>query len=262
MADRNSLSIHSLILDMDGVLWRDSQPLGNLPDIFERIDKLGWKVCLATNNSTASIEEYLLKIGSLGVNLQPQQVITSSLATAHYLCRRYPSGGKVYIIGETGLIQALEERGYTQSEEDALAVVVGFDRQVTYEKLCRATLLIRSGLPFIATNSDKTYPTPQGLAPGAGAILSALETATDIKPHVVGKPAPELYQVALERMGADVETTLVVGDRLETDIAGAQALGCLTALVLTGVTSNQEAHAWRPAPDWIADDLTNLLKNF
>lgn len=262
MADRNSLSIHSLILDMDGVLWRDSQPLGNLPDIFERIDKLGWKVCLATNNSTASIEEYLLKIGSLGVNLQPQQVITSSLATAHYLCRKYPSGGQVYIIGETGLIQALEERGYTQSEEDALAVVVGFDRQVTYEKLCRATLLIRSGLPFIATNSDKTYPTPQGLAPGAGAILSALETATDIKPHVVGKPAPELYQVALERMGADVETTLVVGDRLETDIAGAQALGCLTALVLTGVTSNQEAHAWRPAPDWIADDLTNLLKNF
>lgn len=262
MADRNLPSIHSLILDMDGVLWRDSQPLGNLPDIFERIDKLGWKVCLATNNSTASIEEYLLKIGSLGVNLQPQQVITSSLATAHYLCRRYPSGGKVYIIGETGLIQALEEKGYTQSEEDALAVVVGFDRQVTYEKLCRATLLIRSGLPFIATNSDKTYPTPQGLAPGAGAILSALETATDIKPHVVGKPAPELYQVALERMGADVETTLVVGDRLETDIAGAQALGCLTALVLTGVTSNQEAHAWRPAPDWIADDLTNLLKNF
>lgn len=262
MADRNSLSIHSLILDMDGVLWRDSQPLGNLPDIFERIDKLGWKVCLATNNSTASIEEYLLKIGSLGVNLQPQQVITSSLATAHYLFRKYPNGGQVYIIGETGLIQALEERGYTQSEEDALAVVVGFDRQVTYEKLCRATLLIRSGLPFIATNSDKTYPTPQGLAPGAGAILSALETATDIKPHVVGKPAPELYQVALERMGADVETTLVVGDRLETDIAGAQALGCLTALVLTGVTSNQEAHAWRPAPDWIADDLTNLLKNF
>lgn len=262
MADRNSLSIHSLILDMDGVLWRDSQPLGNLPDIFERIDKLGWKVCLATNNSTASVEEYLLKIGSLGVNLQPQQVITSSLATAHYLFRKYPNGGQVYIIGETGLIQALEEKGYTQSEEDALAVVVGFDRQVTYEKLCRATLLIRSGLPFIATNSDKTYPTPQGLAPGAGAILSALETATDIKPHVVGKPAPELYQVALERMGADVETTLVVGDRLETDIAGAQALGCLTALVLTGVTSNQEAHAWRPAPDWIADDLTNLLKNF
>lgn len=262
MADRNSLSIHSLILDMDGVLWRDSQPLGNLPDIFERIDKLGWKVCLATNNSTASVEEYLLKIGSLGVNLQPQQVITSSLATAHYLFRKYPNGGQVYIIGETGLIQALEEKGYTQSEEDALAVVVGFDRQVTYEKLCRATLLIRSGLPFIATNSDKTYPTPQGLAPGAGAILSALETATDIKPHVVGKPAPELYQVALERMGADVETTLVVGDRLETDIAGAQALGCLTALVLTGVTSNQEAHAWRPAPDWIADDLTNLLNNF
>lgn len=262
MADRNVPPIHSLILDMDGVLWRDKQPLGNLPDIFAQIDKLGWRVVLATNNSTASTKEYLQKITSLGVSLQPHQVVTSSLATAHYLNRKYPGGGQVYIIGETGLVQALEGRGYTHGEKDPLAVVVGLDRQLTYDKLCRATLLIRSGLPFIATNSDITFPTPQGLAPGAGAILSALETASDTKPHVVGKPAPELYQVALERMEAEVETTLVVGDRLETDIAGAQVLGCLTALVLSGATSMQEAKAWRPAPDWIADDLTSLLKNF
>jgi len=104
------------------------------------------------------------------------------------------------------------------------------DRQVTYNKLKQATLLIRSGLPFIGTNPDRTFPTPQGLVPGSGAILAALEAATDQTPLILGKPSPEMYQVAMERMSVRPENTLVIGDRLETDIVGAQRLGCLTAL--------------------------------
>jgi len=122
-----------------------------------------------------------------------------------------------------------------------------------------ASLLVRSGAPFIATNPDKTLPTPVGLVPGAGTLVAAVQTATDVAPYYVGKPAPELYNLALERLGTSPVNTLVVGDRLETDIAGAQALGCLTALVLSGATTAEMAAGWRPAPDCIARDLADLL---
>jgi 4-nitrophenyl phosphatase len=135
------------------------------------------------------------------------------------------------------------------------------DRTLTYDKLSRATLLLRAGTPFVATNSDRTFPTPNGLVPGAGAIVAALQTASDVAPFVVGKPGPEMYRVALESMGASPEETLVVGDRLETDIAGAQALGCRTALVLSGVATRAEGLAWKPGLDWIADDLASLLQH-
>jgi 4-nitrophenyl phosphatase len=140
-----------------------------------------------------------------------------------------------------------------------LAVIVGMDRQITYDKLRRATMLIRSGVPFIGTNPDKTFPTPEGLVPGTGALIAALEAATSIQPIIVGKPSPEMYLVAMERMGSSPATTVVVGDRLETDIAGGQQLGCKTGLVLSGVTNIKAAQSWVPSPDWIEPDLTALL---
>jgi len=112
---------------------------------------------------------------------------------------------------------------------------------------------------FIATNTDRTYPTPAGLAPGAGSIVTALEVATDQRPTVIGKPSPEMYLLAMERMNTIPSNTLVVGDRLETDIEGAQAIGCLSALVLSGVTLPEQAYAWRPQPDCITADLTSLI---
>jgi 4-nitrophenyl phosphatase len=134
------------------------------------------------------------------------------------------------------------------------------DRTLTYEKLTRATLLIRSGAQFIGSNPDRTFPTPEGLAPGAGAILAALEAATDQQPLILGKPAPELYRIAMRRMNVGPENTLVVGDRLGTDVIGAQQLGCRTGLVLSGVTTLEAAREWDPAPDWIAKDLSDLLE--
>ena len=255
----NNRTIKALILDMDGVLWRESQTIGDLPAIFSRIQLCGLKVSLATNNSTLSVGQYLQKFHSFGVTLTPEQIVNSSMAVVHYLSKRYPNGGDVHIIGEDGLIQTLAKSGFQQGEGVILAVIVSMDRQLTYEKLRRAALLIRSGVPFIGTNPDKTFPTPEGLAPGAGAILAAIEAATSVAPVIVGKPSPEMYIVAMERMGATPETTLVVGDRLETDIAGGQQLGCQTGLVLSGVTSPDAARSWVPAPDWIEPDLTALL---
>ncbi len=251
--------VEALILDMDGVLWRDNQPIGDLPAIFSIIKRRGWKVTLATNNATLSVEQYLEKLGRFGVILAPEQIVNSTMAAVHYLSQRYPMGGSVFVVGESSLIRTLAESNFVHSEQATLAVVAGMDRQVTYEKLRRATLLIRSGVPFIGTNPDKTFPTPEGLVPGAGAILAAIEAATSTQPIIVGKPSPEMYQVALERMGVSPASTLVVGDRLETDVAGGQQLGCKTGLVLSGVTGFQAARAWIPAPDWIEPDLTTLI---
>jgi 4-nitrophenyl phosphatase len=261
--NRRALSVPSglkaLILDMDGVLWRADQAIGDLPEIFRQIKARHLKVLLATNNSTRSVDQYVQKLAGFGVQIEAWQVINSSQATAHYLKERYPQGGAVYVVGEEGLFQALSEKGFRQDRQGAQAVVVGMDRQITYDKLKRATLLVRSGIPLIATNPDRTFPTPEGLVPGAGSIIAALEAATDVEAFVVGKPSQEMFKVALERLQATAAETLAVGDRLETDIAGAQAVGCKTALVLSGVTTESAARTWQPAPDFIFSDLTELV---
>lgn len=260
MTKIDSKNIKSIILDMDGVLWRDNEPIGDLPEIFSKINHRGWQVTLATNNATRTIDQYIEKLSTFGVQLQPDQIINSAQAAASYLKNLLPSGGNVYCVGESALANTLIEEGFKISTDDAIAVVVGMDRQLTYEKLLTATLLIRSGAKFIATNPDRTFPTPAGLVPGTGATLAALEAASEVQPIVVGKPAPEMYQIAIQRMRTLPESTLVVGDRLETDIAGAQKIGCRSALVLSGVTSVQKAHAWEPELDWLAEDLSSLLE--
>jgi 4-nitrophenyl phosphatase len=252
--------IKGFILDMDGVIWRDRQPIGDLPWIFSEIRRMGCRVTLATNNATLSADKFADKLAGFGVQVEPWQVVTSSQATGEYLARRFPGGGPVYIIGEDGLISTLAGYGFYASNHSPLAVVAGMDRQLTYEKLRAGTLFIRSGVLFVGTNPDRTLPTPEGLTPGAGSILAALETASDTRPILIGKPAPEMYKVALERLGTTAEETLVVGDRVETDIAGAQAIHCKTALVLSGATSIQDAGAWRPAPNFICTDLQELIQ--
>ena len=259
MGASNTSKVKALILDMDGVLWRDNQPIGDLLAIFSTIKQRGWKVTLATNNATLSVEQYLEKLARFGVNLAAEQIVNSTMAVIHYLSEHHPHGGSVYIVGESSLIQTLAESNFINSEKATLAVIVAMDRGVTYEKLRRATLLIRSGVPFIGTNPDKTFPTPEGIVPGAGAILAAVEAATSMQPIILGKPSPEMYRVALERMGVSPASTVVVGDRLETDIAGGQQLGCRTGLVLSGVTGLKAARTWVPSPDWIEPDLTALL---
>ena len=260
MVTKVTTSINAVILDMDGVLWRDDQPIGNLPNIFQTLGDLGWKSTLATNNASRSVEQYLQKLDNFGVILQPHQIVTSAEATAHYLLNQHPNGGKVYVVGGAGLEHTLQKYGFEISETDVVAVVVSFDRRLTYEKLERATLLLRAGAPLIGTNPDRSFPTPLGLVPGAGAILAAVALASDVDPLIIGKPEPEMYRVAMQRMGSSPATTLVIGDRLETDIAGAQKLGCMTALMLSGVTSVQTARNWSPPPDWISTDLEELLR--
>lgn len=255
--DLNSIS--ALILDMDGVLWRGAQPLGDLPAIFEQIAQRGWNFALATNNSTRTVDEYVQKLAKLSVRVEPWQVITSAEATANYLFTRFPEGGNVFVVGENGLVQTLKEKGFKAGQEDVIAVIAGLDKGLSYEKLSQATHLVLQGAAFIGTNPDLTYPTPTGLAPGAGAIIAALEAATGKSAKIIGKPASDMFLQALKRLGTSPDETLVIGDRLETDIAGAQAAGCWTALALSGVTTKEQAKAWTPNPDLILPDLAGLF---
>lgn len=252
-------SIKALILDMDGVLWRDKTPIGDLAHLFNLLSTIGLKVILATNNSTLNAESYVQKLGGFGVNLSPKHIINSSLTTAYYLKKISPEGGSVYIIGEAGLIDDLRDAGFYHTERDPQYVVVGMDRMLTYDKLRQATLFVNHGSKFIATNPDKTFPTPEGLVPGAGAIVAALEASTGKEAYVTGKPSPEMYLYALKELGSNPNETLVVGDRLETDIAGAQKISCATALVLSGVTDHDAAMNWSPRPDLIADNFENVV---
>jgi 4-nitrophenyl phosphatase len=287
MLDKLFPPVRGLILDMDGVLWRDDTPIGDLPAIFDRIHSRGLKVTLATNNASKTVNEYLEKLRGFGVTLEPWQIITSSEATAHVLAERFAphrlppnsknlggvsrpkgedEGGRaVFVIGENGIVTALREKGFTpitdpNDETRPVAVVSSFDRQLTFQKLRRATLHVRAGAPLYATNADRSFPTPDGLIPGAGSILAALETATDVKAIVIGKPSPFMMGIAMERMGLTKDDVLVVGDRLETDIAGGQAVKARTALVLSGVTTLEQANEWKPKPDLIAKDLGELVK--
>lgn len=252
--------ISSLILDMDGVLWREPEPIGNLPHIFDRIKQAGMKVLMATNNASRTPQQHLEKIASYGIsNLEPWQVVSSIDATAAYLAREYPEGSHIFVVGEQPLVDVIEAQGFIISPEHAVAVVAAIDRGLTFKKLSEAALLIRAGADFIGTNPDRSFPTPKGLVPGAGAIQALLQTATDVAPLIMGKPNPAMYELAMERLGTSPAETLVVGDRAETDIQGAQAIGCRTALVLSGVTSEEQALIWQPAPDLIAKDLSEVL---
>jgi 4-nitrophenyl phosphatase len=252
-----------LVLDMDGVLWRENTPIGDLPKIFDKINALGVRVVLATNNSTKTVDQYLITLNGFGVSLEPWQIVTSSIAVTELLAKRFPQRGDIFIIGEDGIREALIEKGFRVTPvgetRNAIAVVVGIDREINFNKFREATLLIRRGLPFYGTNADLTFPTPEGLIPGAGSFLALITAATGANPVVAGKPAPELLELAVKRLGTPRDQTLVVGDRLETDIAGGQAIGCPTALVLSGVTTRDMGEAWTPKVNIIADDLTALI---
>ena len=256
-------NIKALILDMDGVVWRGDAPIGDLPATFQRIRDLGLKFVFATNNSTKTSEQYVAKLKGLGVEVEPWQVVTSSQAAARAVAQTFPQGTKALVIGEEGLRIPLEQEGFEvlsmENAPEAQVVVMGMDRRVSFEKLSEATLLIRKGVRFYATNMDKTFPTPRGQIPGAGAWVSVITTATNVEPIVAGKPFPFLMDLSLERLGSRKEETLVVGDRLETDIAAGQRVGCPTALVLSGVSTREQADTWDPRIDFVSEDLAALV---
>ncbi|NOQ81397.1 MAG: HAD-IIA family hydrolase [Methylophaga sp.] len=262
-------NISGIIIDMDGVLWHGNNPIDGLVDFFLTLRDLSLPFILATNNASLTQQQYVDKLSKMGVSVQINEVLTSSMATASYLAKHQPANKRrVFVIGEEGLKQPLTENGFVLTdlyqvnqidkgiiEEGADIVVSGLDRQLSWDKLATATLNINAGAQFYATNSDVTLPTELGEVMGNGGTIAALEAATGVKAISIGKPEPILYQQALEMLGTTPQNTIALGDRLNTDILGAVNAGLRSILVLTGISSEEDIADVSYKPTWVMADI-------
>lgn len=254
--------IQAMIIDLDGVLWLGDTPLPGVVDLFNLLHRKPIQYILATNNATADPKSVCNRLDMLGIIVEPNRILTSSQASARFLQQQLPQGSLVYTIGELPLRTALTQAGFIliDAADGAQAVVVGLDRQLSWNTITEATLAIRGGAIFIGTNPDVSFPMERGQAPGAGAILAALEVATGVQPTIVGKPEPHLFLQALHRLDTEPKRTLTIGDRLETDILGGQHAGMVTCLVLTGITQRQDLIDSPIKPDYVFEDLPQLCR--
>jgi 4-nitrophenyl phosphatase len=253
----------NILIDMDGVLYRGNIPLPGAVELIRWLQEEKVGFLFVTNNSTRTPRQYVQKLARLGISATEEQILTSALATRAYLEERSPAGTPAYVIGERGLQEAMFHDGRFVPEKGSPSyVVVGMDRQVTYEKLRLATLAIRGGALFIGTNPDRTFPSPEGIIPGCGTILAALEASTDERPTIIGKPERWVLEQGMRRLAADPATTAILGDRLETDILGGQRLGLITFMVLTGVHGREDIEASSFRPDFVFPDLVELRRTW
>ena len=251
-------NLKGLVIDMDGVLWQGDIPLPGLHEFFHVLGQRKIKFVLATNNNTQTPEGFAHKAGKFGIDVQPEQVVTASVATVQYLRLKYPAGSRVYVVGEAPLKDLISKAGFTLADSGVDAVVATLDRQLTYEMLKRATLLIRAGAEFIGPNPDVAYPTSEGMVPGGGAILAAIAAGSECQPLIMGKPENWMFKIAMERMQLNVDETGSLGDRFDTDILGAQRLGLKTILVLSGVSTAAALASSPIQPTWVFSGIKEL----
>lgn len=246
---------------MDGVLWRGAQALPGMQDFFELLFERELDFVLATNNSSRTREDYVDKLAGMGVSgIEPRHIVTSGTATVSFIETQYGAGARIYVVGGAGLKRMLRDAGYELANTCVEAVICGIDFDLTYEKARKATLLIRAGARFIGTNPDPSFPAPEGLVPGAGSIIALIEAASGQQPTIIGKPERGMFDAALRQLGACPEETLMIGDRISTDIAGAQALGIKTALVMTGVETEESLRESKAQPDMVFAGLPELIQ--
>ncbi|MGC8963452.1 MAG: HAD-IIA family hydrolase [Candidatus Bipolaricaulaceae bacterium] len=247
------------LLDIDGVLLAGGRALPGAAQALEELRHEG-KVLLLTNNSTKSRRGTAERLASAGIPATPEEVLPSSYIAARFLRSRF-GAVRFWLIGEEGILAEMAEAGHVLvSPKEAEWLVVGMDRGLTYEKLALALQALLRGAKLLATNEDPTFPTPEGLVPGAGAVVGALRGMGFPPEFVVGKPSPISFQIALESLGASPKEVLMIGDRLDTDIAGAQTLGMDTALVLSGVTTLADLAKAGIRPTYVAADLLALVR--
>ncbi len=252
----------AVVCDLDGVVYTGPVAVDQAVDA---LNALPLPVVYATNNAARTPGDVAAHLRDLGITVSDELVLTSSLAAARELSDVLPSGATVLAVGGEGVGAALRAVGLVPvlpgDEGEVAAVLQGYGPKVTAADLGAAAAAIRAGARWVATNDDLTLPTERGPAPGNGSLVGAVRPAVDVDPEVVGKPHPPIYVLAARAVGADAARTLAVGDRLETDIAGAHATGMAGALVLTGVHGVADAAAAPPGqrPTYLLTDLRDLL---
>ena len=250
----------AILLDLDGTLCRGSSVVPGVPEALQRLRGMGTRVGFVTNNSSRTPAQVVAHLAFVGIEAAEHEVTTSASVTADRLSTRGVE--LAFVIGEVGLRTALSDAGISMTSKAARevgAVVVGFDRSVDYAALRTASIYVERGAALVASNADASFPAEDGATwPGAGAILAAIETTTGAVAEVVGKPDPSILRSASARAGGG--TALVVGDRIDTDIAAAVAAGWDSVLVLTGISSREDLRASSVTPRYVVDALPDIVR--
>ena len=244
-------------LDMDGVLVREEHALSGAAEFIGRLRDLGIPFLVLTNSSIYTRRDLSARLARGGLDVPEESIWTSALATATFLEDQRP-GGSAFIVGEAGLTTALHGAGYTVNELDPDYVVLGETRTYSFERITQAIRLVRNGARFIATNPDNIGPAPGGPLPATGSVAALISRATGVEPYFIGKPNPLMMRSALNTLNAHSEHTAMVGDRMDTDIVAGIEAGLETFLVLTGVTTREEAESYPYRPARIVDSVAEL----
>ena len=250
------------LLDLDGVVYVGEHGVPGAAEALDRARAAGMRLAFVTNNASRTPQSVAAHLRELGVHAEADEVVTSAQAACSVLAERLPAGARVLVVGGEGLRAAAANRGFTvvaSADDDPVAVVQGYSPDTSWRDLAEATVAIRRGALWLASNLDLTLPSVRGPLPGNGALVGAVRLATGVEPLAAGKPDPAMHRESVERSHAT--RPLVVGDRLDTDIEGASRVGCDSLLVLTGVTTAAAVLGADPAhrPTYLAEGLDGLL---
>jgi NagD protein len=243
---------------MDGVLVHEGQLIPGADDFIRRLRETGTPFLVLTNNSIYTQRDLQFRLQHTGIEVPVESIWTSALATAAFLDHQRP-GGSAYAIGEAGLTTALHEIGYVLTDSEPDYVVLGETRTYSFSTVTRAIRLIRDGARFVATNPDPVGPSTEGVLPATGAVAAMITRATGVEPYYVGKPNPLMMRAALNRLGAHSESTVMIGDRMDTDVLAGVEAGMRTVLVLTGITQAGEVDRFPYRPHRVVSSIADLV---
>jgi 5'-nucleotidase len=249
----------SWLTDMDGVLIREDHALPGAADFLKRLVDRDRRFLVLTNNSIFTPRDLTARLARSGLDVPEPAIWTSGLATATFLADQKP-GGSAYVIGEAGLTTPLHEAGYTLTDRDPDFVVLGETRIYSFEAITKAIRLIANGARFIATNPDVTGPSADGPLPATGSVAALITTATGRRPYFVGKPNPMMFRSALNRISAHSESTVMVGDRMDTDIVAGIEAGLDTILVLSGSTQPADIDRFPYRPGRVLISIADAIE--
>jgi NagD protein len=250
--------IRSWLMDMDGVLVREDQAVPGAESFVSRLRELGTPFLVLTNNSIYTPRDLAARLRLSGLDVPEEAIWTSALATARFLDDQRPEGS-AFVIGEAGLTTALHDAGYTMTDRAPDYVILGETRTYSFERITRAIRLIGAGARFIATNPDATGPTLEGPLPATGSVAALISRATGVEPYFIGKPNPLIMRSALNAIDAHSESSAMVGDRMDTDVVSGLEAGMETILVLTGVTTREQAERHPYRASRIVDSVADLV---
>jgi NagD protein len=251
-------AIENYLMDMDGVLVHEERLIPGADLFVKRLQQAGLPFLLLTNNSIYTARDLAARLERTGLEVPESAIWTSALATARFLDTQRPQGS-AFVLGEAGLTTALHQVGYVLTEREPDYVVVGETRAYSQEAITRAIRLIAAGARFIATNPDPTGPSPAGPQPATGAVAALISKATGVRPYFVGKPNPLMMREALRAIDAHSDATVMIGDRMDTDVIAGIEAGLQTILVLSGITSREEAERFPFLPSRIVGSVADLV---